>query len=110
MQSYPGLGPKVRVSTEGGSRPRWNPNGRELFYDSGQAIWAVAVETEPRFVAGRPAPLVDIASLDWVQVSPDGQRFLAAVKFPEEDEQPLRLIYVPNWTEELKQAVSRGAS
>ena len=32
VRPFPGPGGDVRVSTDGGSQPRWNPNGKELFY------------------------------------------------------------------------------
>jgi Tol biopolymer transport system component/predicted Ser/Thr protein kinase len=35
VQPYPGPGGKWQISTEGGTEPMWNPNGRELFYRSG---------------------------------------------------------------------------
>ena len=34
VQPYPGPGGKWQISTEGGTEPVWNPNGRELFYRS----------------------------------------------------------------------------
>ena len=110
VRPYPGPGAKIQVSSEGGYTPQWNPNGRELFYRSGQAIWAVPVETEPKFSVGRPKPLFEAEFLAGVwgsafEVSPDGQRFLL-VKFPKETQEPLRLVYVPDWIEELKQILS----
>jgi len=107
VRPYPELVPRIKVSTEGGFTPAWNPNGRELFYTSGGQIWVVPVETEPEFVAGRPEPLVEPGFLaspweNFFQVSPDGQRFLL-VKPKEEEQEPLRLVYVPNWHEELEQ-------
>src|SRR5262245_59906830 len=32
VQSYPGPGPKIQVSTEGGSDVAWKPDGNELYY------------------------------------------------------------------------------
>jgi hypothetical protein len=34
--------------------PLWSPDGRELFYRSGDATMAVEVETEPTFKRGNP--------------------------------------------------------
>ena len=42
---------KWQVSTSGGNSPLWSPDGRELFYRSGDAAMAVPVETEPTFKA-----------------------------------------------------------
>ncbi len=41
-------------------------------------------------------------------VSPDGQRIFM-VRYASEDTAPVRIVYVPNWTEELKQTVSAPA-
>ena len=38
VQPYPGPGGKWQISTEGGTEPVWNPNGRELFYRSGDKM------------------------------------------------------------------------
>ena len=60
----------------------WNPNGRELFYRSGEKIMAVGVMTQPTFSVGKlkmlfegpfePAP----TTFPNYDVSPEGQRFL----------------------------------
>jgi len=34
VQAFPGPGPKLQVSTRGGTEPRWRPDGGELFYIS----------------------------------------------------------------------------
>jgi serine/threonine protein kinase len=50
LQAFPGPGPKVQVSTEGGSEPRWSADGAELFYMSldGKLMAAtVQVSAEP---------------------------------------------------------------
>ena len=54
VQPYPGPGGKWQISTEGGTEPVWNPNGRELFYRSGDKMMAVDIATQPRFAAGKP--------------------------------------------------------
>ena len=48
---------KWQVSTSGGNSPLWSPDGRELFYRSGDAAMAVRVETEPTFKPGKPTVL-----------------------------------------------------
>jgi eukaryotic-like serine/threonine-protein kinase len=58
VQPYPGPGGKWQISTEGGIEPTWNPNGRELFYRSGDKMMAVDISTEPNFKAGKPKVLL----------------------------------------------------
>jgi hypothetical protein len=75
---FPERGAAVRVSTEGGTNPRWRGDGRELFYLSGRQVMSVeirntgsAVEVgEPRFLFRSGTPVSDF------DVLPDGTRFL----------------------------------
>jgi eukaryotic-like serine/threonine-protein kinase len=113
VQPYPGPGGKWQISTGGGSEPVWNPNGRELFYRSGDKMMAVDITTQLSFAAGKPRMLFDghyepppfpIANYD---VSPDGQRFLM-LKPSEQEAAPTQINVVLNWFEELKRRVPVG--
>lgn len=115
MQPYPGPGAKLQISTDGGTEPLWNPNGRELFYRSGNKMMAVEISTQPRFSAGKPKVLftgqyqtspspVPNPNYD---VSSDGQRFLM-LKPGEQAQSPTQINVVLNWFEELKQKVPIG--
>src|SRR6266853_1468333 len=59
VQPYPGAGGKWQISTEGGTEPVWNPNGRELFYRSGNKMMAADIATQPNFAAGKPRVLFE---------------------------------------------------
>ncbi len=82
VQPYPGPGGKWLISTEGGNEPVWNPNGRELFYRSGDRMMAVEITKQPGFSAGKPKVLFEGKYLPTpitfpnYDVSLDGQRFL----------------------------------
>ncbi len=115
VQPYPGPGGKLQISTDGGGEPLWNPNGRELFYRSGNKMMAVEITTQPSFSAGNPKVLfagqyqsspspVPNANYD---VSPDGQRFLM-LKPGGQDQAATQINVVLNWFEELKQKVPTG--
>jgi eukaryotic-like serine/threonine-protein kinase len=54
VQPYPVTGGKWPISTDGGTEPVWNRNGRELFYRSGNKMMAVDITTEPGFRVGKP--------------------------------------------------------
>ena len=56
VQPYPGPGGKWQISTEGGTEPVWNPNGRELFYRSGNKMMAVDVRRSR--ASGGQAPML----------------------------------------------------
>src|ERR1019366_2369556 len=49
--AYPGPGGKWQISTEGGTEPIWNRNGRELFFRDGKKMMAVDIATLPSFSA-----------------------------------------------------------
>ncbi len=84
----------------------WARNGRELFYRNGDKMMAVAIQTQPGFVAERPRQLFEGhyepagpfgANYD---VAPDGQRFVM-VKSPQESG-PTQVNVVLNWFEDLR--------
>jgi len=114
VQPYPGPGGKWQISTEGGTEPLWNPNGRELFYRSGDKIMAAEIITQPSFSAGKskilfggpyqPTP----ATLTNYDVSPDGQRFLMLKPTEQAEAAPTQINVVLNWFEELKRRVPTG--
>ena len=107
VQSYPDMGDKWTVSTDGGTSPVWARDGRELFYRSRGSLMAVDVRTEPRFNAGTPRVLLDAPQLaayrERFDVSPDGQRFLFVEDAAVRDNRSL--VVILNWTEELKRLV-----
>jgi serine/threonine-protein kinase len=111
VQPFPGPGGKWQISTDGGIEPLWNPNGRELFYRSGNRMMAVPVTMQPVFSAGRPTILFegDYLASPFPQtgttydVTRDGQRFLMAKDV--ESAAATQINVVVNWHEELKRLV-----
>jgi Tol biopolymer transport system component len=108
---------KWQVSTSGGDTPLWSPDGRELFYRSGNAVMGVLVETDPGFKADKPVTLfqgnyVQLSTYDgqpW-DIHPEGKRFLmikpsAASDGESATEIPHKINIVLNWFEELKERV-----
>jgi Tol biopolymer transport system component len=57
VQAFPGPGPKIQVSNDGGTDPVWKRTGSELFYRSGDSMMTVSVSTAPTFTPGRPQEL-----------------------------------------------------
>ena len=109
VDSYPGLKEKIAVSTEGGRRPQWSRDGRELFYRHGDALMAVSVDTGTSFRAAKPrrlfaGPYRGESQEPAFDVSPDSRRFLM---IKSDDAATLRQINVVlNWFEDLKRRVS----
>jgi serine/threonine-protein kinase len=119
VQSWPGPGPKIQISADGGTDPVWSPDGKELYYRNGTKMMAVAVTTAPVFSAGKPQMLwsgdytfglssscgikgVTTTSYD---VSRDGQRFLM-IKDRDSKLYATKVRVVLNWVEELAKIVA----
>jgi serine/threonine-protein kinase len=115
VQSYPGPGPKIQVSTEGGSDAVWKPGGGELYYRNHAKMMAVSVNTNPSFVAGAPQLLWEGVYAEGTSsacgppgptssnydVSPNGERFLM-IKDSETDSVATQVNVILNWSDELK--------
>ncbi|HEV8610305.1 MAG TPA: protein kinase [Thermoanaerobaculia bacterium] len=103
VTAYPGPSEKIRISTGGAGNPRWNPNGRELFYVSDDnRLVSVPVRTRPSLELGSPVSVFPLAGkAGWLrfEVAPDGKRFLAVVPEVLADELPVTVV--AQWTAEL---------
>jgi eukaryotic-like serine/threonine-protein kinase len=114
VQPYPGPGGKWQISTEGGTEPVWNRNGRELFYRRGDKMMAVDITTQSSFSAGNPRVLFEgryaLTPLTFpnYDVSPDGQRFLMLKPSEQAGAAPTQINVVLNWFEELKRRARAG--
>ena len=100
VQPFPGPGERRRISTAGGSLPRWRRDGEELFYLSADdQVMSVPVMPGARFEPGTPTALFTINPPPGVfieyDVSPDGQRFLVNSAIPGTEALP---VVVLNWT------------
>jgi len=88
-----------QVSSDGGMRPRWRADGRELFFQSGpDRVMSVEVESGdvPRFSAPRELLRQTIESYD---VTPDGQRIV--VLRPSDGDVAKPLTILTNWTQRI---------
>jgi hypothetical protein len=77
---FPGGGAQYQISTNGGERPTWKHDGKEIFYREELTLMSVKVNTVGHTVElGAPSPLFEVAARNlngrWYAVSPDG-RFL----------------------------------
>ena len=94
-------GSQVQVSRTGGTQPRWNPRGGELFFKTpDNTLTVVPVETAAGgFSVGAPVPLFPIVEfLGWTyDVTADGERFLVREPLAEGDASPVTLL--TNWPE-----------
>jgi Tol biopolymer transport system component len=87
VQTVPASGAKRQISTQGGTRPRWRKDGKELYYLSPEGkLMAVPIKLGPDSLeAGAPQRLFDLtlASANNREVPyipwANGRKFLAAV-------------------------------
>ncbi len=103
VSPFPGPGGKSQVSTDGGTQPRWNRNGRELFFRSGAKMMAVDTELAPAFRAGTPKMLFEKVSSNY-DVHPDGKRFLM-LKPAATTADNSELHIILNWFDDLRKKV-----
>jgi Tol biopolymer transport system component len=113
MQPYPGPGGKWQISTEGGTEPVWNPNGKELFYRSEDKMMSVDIIAQPSFSVGRPrmlfqGPYLPGVVFPYYDVSPDAQRFLMIKPSEQTSSSLTQIVVVQNWFEELRRRVPTG--
>ncbi len=103
---FPGPGGRFRISTGGGDFPLWSPDGRELFYRTGNRVVAVTlgrgptVEVSPAQVLFQGGYFGQPGVNGSYDISPDGRRFLMVQETPRTS--PDQLNVVLNWFEELK--------
>ena len=104
-------GGRKRISTDGGTWPTWNRNGRELFFVKGDKLAAVTLDTQMDRV-GQEHVILNAPKFENLQfqaeapsydVMPDGEHFvmLLTPQYPS----PTHYNVVVNWFSELQQRV-----
>jgi dipeptidyl aminopeptidase/acylaminoacyl peptidase len=123
VQPWPGPGPKIQVSSEGGTDPIFSRDGKELFYRNGDKMMVVSIAMQPTFRASKPQllweghyshgmssscgpPGTTEANYD---VTADGRRFLM-VKDQDQDAVSTRIVVVLNFAEELRRLSTKEKS
>ena len=94
VDTFPNPGTRIRVTTAGGTEPRWRRDGRELYFRRGSEVHVVrlssqmAVDSLARlFDAGAPIRAFD--------ATPDGTRFL--LNLPASGAAPRSATMIVNW-------------
>lgn len=122
LRAFPGPGPVVQVSSDGGTDPVWRRDGRELFYRRGDSMMVVTIAAGPSFSGGRPqelwkgsyshgmssscgAPGLTSSNYD---VTPDGLRFLMVRDEDVDQESAREFIVVQGWGGELSRLSARS--
>lgn len=108
VQQYPGPGGKWQISNDGGCRPFWSRDGRELFYLNGNKLMTVHIETKPTFTPGTPHMFWEgnyFPSGHYYDVMPGGRQFLF-IKQVEQPRASTHISVILNWFDELKRLMT----
>ena len=110
VEPYPGPGPKVPISTEGGYNPLWSSKGDELYYRIDNKVVGVTIEKEPEFKVLESKDLFEgqyesCLFCKMYDVTHDGCFLM--IRNPEETSPPT-INVILNWFEELKRLVPTG--
>lgn len=103
VQPFPGPGPRIQVSTNGGTEPVWSHDGRRIFYRGLRKMIAAHVVTTPTFAVVSRDELIDDVFQPAVSphanydIAPDGKHFLML-----KGVEPLGLIVVHNWADAVR--------
>jgi dipeptidyl aminopeptidase/acylaminoacyl peptidase len=106
VQPFPGAGGKYQVSRDGGNRPVWRADGKELFYlAADRTLMAIPIDTTSEFEAGVPTALfrADVSTFNNSQVyavTKDGKRFLVNARPQQSSVAPLTVVV--NWTASIQ--------
>jgi eukaryotic-like serine/threonine-protein kinase len=102
VRAFSGASRSWRVSLDGGTRPVWSRDGRELFFRQGDSMMTAEVTSSSEFRTATPKQLFSDPALVYdFDVAPDG-RFLMIKEHPQP---PAELVLVQNWFDELKARV-----
>ena len=110
VTAFPDASRHYRVSSGGGSQPRWSPDGRELFYLSGNKMMSVPVQRQENDLAFGPGQVLFEQRFQTFggtafnistryDVSKDG-RILALLRASEDPPPPLTLVF--HWARALR--------
>ncbi len=112
VRAFPsGVGQR-RVSTGGGTIPRWSPDGETIFFlrnSPVDTIFAARVQLEPSFLVLETDVVYTTPRIGSFDVHPDGTHLIVEVTQPQvaaadaERAAPSKVVVVLNWFEELRE-------
>jgi serine/threonine-protein kinase len=117
VRPFPSGSGKWQISSGGGFKPLWSPKGDEVYWISGDEMFAISLDAQGQGLAlGRPRKLFDIppgrrGDTDFLahDLSPDGSRFLMTrVAHPELSRR--RIDVILNWSDRIDELSKKGIS
>ena len=112
VMPFPPMGTRTLVARA--AHAAWSPDGNELLFRRGGALFVVPIKTQPAFAVGVPVQLPSPGFRDRggqfqrdYDLLRDGQHIVAVVQPGEDDAERYssQIEVVLNWSEELKQRV-----
>jgi eukaryotic-like serine/threonine-protein kinase len=102
VRAFPEPGAKIQVSLEGGTEPRWAPDGRRLYYRNGDRMLTATVQTQPDFAVQQRTELFRGSFPDnrfhaQYDVARDGRLVMVQGSQPTND-----LVVVLNWFDQFR--------
>ena len=111
LKPFPKGSGKWQISVDGGFWARWKADGSEVYYVDGNDMMAVSVELDPvrlgtpRVLFSRPES-IGVLPFGWpdaYEVTPDGERFIVAIRPEGHDHDAERgLVVAQNWFAEIE--------
>jgi Tol biopolymer transport system component len=95
IDSFPKPGSRLRVTTAGGTEPRWNRDGTELYFRRGSEVHAVILtRANVALEVSAMNRLFDAgAAVRSYDVSPDGRRFLINLPASSAARSPITIVH-----------------
>lgn len=114
VKTFPDMGGKWQISTNGGTGPCWSSTGDKIYYLNLQyKIATVSLQTKPSLIPGNPKILFDASNArlpntptNPYDLSPDGKYFIALMK-SEQRNSDNNINVVLNWKKELKEKLGQ---
>jgi Tol biopolymer transport system component len=109
VRPLPGPGPRVPVSVDGGTAPRWSPNGSRLLYRANGKLMAATIAEQPELaVSRRDVVLPEFATesggtlAEWDYDEMPNGAMLTTLPVAGVKQEPWQLVVLTNWQQLLK--------
>ncbi len=108
VRPFPGPGVPVRVSSDGGQKPIWSKDGKEILYENGGKLWSARVSLLPSQFRAEPPHLVldggfmhddTDPNLRYVDIAGDGRLLVVEANQTASDPS---IVVAQHWDAELK--------
>jgi serine/threonine-protein kinase len=102
VRAFPGPGPRVQISTGGGDKPIWSPDGTTIYYRHRANIVAAKIATQPNVVVQSrrdefPIPGTCLGSMPY-DISRNGKRLICA----RADDLAVKTVVTTHWFDEVR--------